>query len=67
MNGTTYNGFMPAWSQFSDDQVANVLTRRHKLGRHPADFVPYQAADVAAERGKDLDAEDVHSIRGQLS
>ncbi len=67
VNGTTYNGFMPAWSQFSDDQVANVLNHVvTNWGDTPADFVPYQAADVAAERGKDLDAEDVHSIRGQL-
>ena len=32
----------------------------------PDNFVPYQAADVAAERDKDLSATDVHDIRNQL-
>ena len=67
VNGTTYNGFMPAWSQFSDDQGANGLNHIvTNWGDAPADFVPYQAADVAAERDKGLSASDVHDIRNQL-
>ena len=67
VNGTTYNGFMPAWGQFSDEQVASVLNHIvTNWGDTPADFVPYQAADVAAERDKGLSASDVHDIRNQL-
>ena len=67
VNGTTYNGLMPAWGQFSDEEVANVLNHIvTNWGDTPADFVPFQAADVAAERDKGLSATDVHDTRGQL-
>lgn len=67
VDGASYNGFMPAWSQFSDDQVANVLNHIvTNWSDAPDNFVPYQAADVAAERDKDLSATDVHDIRNQL-
>lgn len=67
VNGTTYNGLMPAWGQFSDEQVANVLNHVvTNWNEPPADFVPYQADDVAAERDKGLSAQDVHDLREQL-
>lgn len=67
VNGTTYNGLMPAWGQFSDEQVANVLNHVvTNWNEPPAGFVPYQADDVAAERDKGLSAGDVHDLREQL-
>jgi len=67
VNGTTYNGLMLAWSQFSDEEVANVLNHIVTAWNDaPASFVPFQPADIAAERGKGLSATDVHELRGQL-
>jgi mono/diheme cytochrome c family protein/heme/copper-type cytochrome/quinol oxidase subunit 4 len=67
VSGTTYNGLMLAWSQFSDEELANVLNHIVTAWNDPpAGFVPYQPADIAAERGKDLSDSDVHTLRGQL-
>ncbi len=67
VNGMTYNGLMPAWQQLSDGDIADVIN--HILttwDTPPDDFVPYQAADVEAQRGKGLSATDVHGLRDQL-
>lgn len=67
VNGMTYNGFMPAWPQLSDEQLANVLNHVvTKLNTPPADFVPFQAADLAAERSLGLSAVQVHEQRVAL-
>ncbi len=66
--GMNYNGFMPAWPQLSDEQIANVLNHIvSKLGNAPAGFVPYQPSDIAAERSAGLTAAAVHEARGALS
>ncbi len=68
VQGMNYNGFMPAWPQLSDEQLASVLNHIVvKLGPAPAGFVPYQAADVAAERTAGLNAVAVYEARGALS
>src|SRR5690606_32404100 len=60
VDGMTYNGFMPAWQQLSDDQIANVLNHVvAELGDEPADYAPYTAADVEAHRGDGLSPADV--------
>src|SRR5690606_13120280 len=67
VEGTNYNGFMPAWQQLDDDQIANVLNHViAELGDAPSGFVPYMAADVAEHRNDGLSAGDVHSIRAEL-
>ncbi len=67
VEGMTYNGFMPAWAQLSDDQIANVLNHViADLGDAPDGFVPYAAADIAGHRGDGLAAGDVHGIRAEL-
>lgn len=67
VNGTTYNGLMLPWSQFSDEEIANVLNHIVTAWSDPpAGFVPYQPADVAAHRGKGLSATDVHAQREEL-
>ncbi len=67
VDGATYNGFMPAWGQFSDEQTADVLNHIvTNWNEPPADFVPYQADDIAAERDKGLSPGDVHALREQL-
>ncbi len=67
VEGMTYNGFMPAWAQLSDDEIANVLNHViAELGDAPSGFVPYTAEDVAAHRDDGLAAGDVHSIRAEL-
>lgn len=67
VEGMTYNGFMPAWAQLSDDEIANVLNHViAELGDAPSGFVPFTADDVAAHRDDGLAAGDVHSIRAEL-
>lgn len=67
VDGATFNGFMPAWPQLSDEQLAAVLNHVVvKLGSAPEGFVPFQAADLAAERGLGLSATDVQTARGAL-
>ena len=67
VEGTSYNGFMPAWQQLDDDQIANVLNHViAELGDAPSGFVPYMAADVAEHRDDSLSAGDVHSNRAEL-
>lgn len=70
VDGATYNGVMPAWSQLSDEEIAAVLNfTLSEWGNDdalPDDFLPYGAEDVAAERGRDLAAPDVYEIRQGL-
>lgn len=67
VDGMAYNGFMPAWPQLSDEQLAAVLNHVVvKLGAPPPDFTPFQASDLASERGLGLSATDVHAAREAL-
>jgi cytochrome c oxidase subunit 2 len=68
VQGANYNGVMPAWSQLSDDDLAAILNHLVALGEDPVadDPPPYDAAAVAAQRGLDLTAQDVHERRVAL-
>ncbi len=67
VNGMTYNGLMPGWSHLSDDDIANVLNHIVTAwDDEPAGFEPYQASEVADQRGLGLSAADVHEMRGEL-
>ena len=66
VQGTTYNGVMPAWSQLSDEQLAavvNFVLTEWNAEQLPAEFEPYTPAEFAAVRGQDLSADDVHQRR----
>lgn len=67
VNGTPYNGIMPAWGHLADGDLADALN--HALtawSEPPAGFEPFVAADVAARRGDALSATDVHAAREAL-
>ncbi len=70
IDGATYNGIMPAWGLLSDQEIADTLNYElHSWGNDallPGDFVPYTAADIAAERGKDLSMQDIHAMRASF-
>lgn len=67
VNGMQYNGVMPAWTQLSNDDIANVLNHVVTAWDSPPnDFVPYQASEVASERDKGLSAAQVHDLRSDL-
>ena len=65
IDGTTYNGSMPAWgSSLSDEEIAAVLnhelTAWDNAALLPEDFEMIQASEVEAERGANLSAAQVH-------
>jgi cytochrome c oxidase subunit 2 len=68
VQGSNYNGVMPAWPQLSDDDLAAMLNHLVALGDEPVadDPPPYDAAAVFAQRGLDLTAQDVHERRVAL-
>ena len=69
VDGTTYNGLMPAFPQLSDDAIAAVLNHTLTEWGNDAlidDFDAIRAEEVAAERDKGLSAGDVHRLRGEL-
>lgn len=69
VDGMTYSGVpMPAWKQFSDEEVAAV-TNHIVAGwaeGTPSGFVPVTAADVEAERGNDYTNKQVYELRNTL-
>ncbi len=64
VRGTTYNGVMPAWGQLSDDEIAAVLNHIVELGGPTVE--PFEADEVAAERGKGWSPADVLEFRRQV-
>src|SRR5690625_2298183 len=69
VDGATYNGAMPAWPNLDDQQVADVLNYISNAWDNDsalADFEPYTADEIAAERGLDLSPQDVHAAREAL-
>jgi cytochrome c oxidase subunit 2 len=66
VQGATYNGVMPGWSQLSDEELAavtNFVLTEWDDGQLPADVEPYAPAEFAEARGQDLSADDVHQRR----
>ncbi len=68
--GQTYNGVMPAWAHFTNEQVADVLnyvaTAWSNVDALPADFAAFTADEVAAVRATPLDMAAVYEKRGTL-
>ena len=62
--GVTYNGVMPAWSQLDDEQLAAILT--HIVDLDEPDVAPFDADEVAAERGRGWSPGDVLEYRRQV-
>jgi cytochrome c oxidase subunit 2 len=68
VDGTTYNGQMPAWSQLSDEELAavtNYVVATWDEGRLPDDVEPYAPDEFAAARGQGLTADDVYERRSE--
>lgn len=69
VEGTSYNGAMPAWPQLSDAEIAAVLN--HELTAWEddatnADFQPIGPDEVAAARGEELTPAQVYELRQEL-
>lgn len=70
VDGQTYNGQMPGWSQLTDEQIATVLN--HELTSWDnedslEDFEPITEDDVEEQRGQDLSTTDVLEQRRALT
>ena len=69
IDGTSYNGVMPAFAQLEDDAIAAVLNHSLTEWGNEAlidDFDAIRADEVAAERDKGLSPSDVLERRRQL-
>lgn len=70
VSGASYNGLMPAHGHLADAELAAILNHvMTSFGNEdllPADFAPYTAADVAAERDRGLSFTDVYALRTEL-
>lgn len=67
VNGTNYNGLMPAWAHLSDEQIAAVINHSVAgLADAPEGFDAIREAEVAAQRGQGLTAAQVLASRGAL-
>jgi cytochrome c oxidase subunit II len=62
--GVAYNGVMPAWSQWSDTDLAAVLD--HVVGLGGPAVAPFEPAEVAAQRGRALSPADVMLVRQRV-
>lgn len=66
---SSYNGVMPAWAQLSDDDLAATLNYTLTSWGNDGlttDFSDYTAEDIAAVRGQELSAQDIHDLRQSL-
>ncbi len=66
--GVVYNGMMPSWRQFSDDELAAVIN--HVLttfngAELAAGHVPFAAADFAAARAGKTTAKELRGWRSE--
>lgn len=70
VDGTTYNGVMPAWPQLNDETIAGILNHISTAWGNeedlPAGFEFYTPDDVAASRDLGLSAQEVHAEREAL-
>jgi mono/diheme cytochrome c family protein len=70
VNGAEYNGVMPPWAHFSDEQIAAVVDYIVQTwpseNADPASFEPLTAADVAEARATPLTPDQVHELRGEV-
>lgn len=70
VEGTTYDGAMPAWAHLEDGEIADVINFAVRLGEEaeglPEAFAPLGADEIAERRGEDLSPQDVHDRREAL-
>ena len=68
VQGSTYNGAMPAWQQLSDEQIAAVLNYAATAWENqpPEGFEEFTAEDVASQRDQGLSPSQVHEMRQEL-
>ncbi len=68
VRGNSYNGLMPAYPQLSDAEIAAVLNHiATQWGNSfPQGQRPFTAAEVQAQRGKNLSVQQVYQARQQL-
>ena len=68
VQGSTYNGAMPAWQQLSNEQIAAVLnyTATAWGNQPPEGFAEFTAEDIAAQRDQGLSPSQVHEMRQEL-
>ncbi len=68
VDGASYDGVMPGWSQLADAQLAavtNYIATEWDEGVLPDDFAPYDPSEFAEARGQDLSADDVYQRRNE--
>lgn len=67
--GNSYNGLMPAYPQLSNAEIAAVLNHiATQWGNSfPQGQQPFSAAEVQAQRGKNLSAQQVYQTRQRLN
>jgi mono/diheme cytochrome c family protein len=69
VEGTQYNGVMPAWSSLRDDEIAavidHVLTTWGNDQHLPKEFKPILPSEIAAARAENLTSEQLYAMRGQ--
>jgi mono/diheme cytochrome c family protein len=67
VEGTKYNGAMPAWCSLRDEEIAAaidyVLTAWGNDQQLPKEFKPIVPAEIAAARAENLTAEQVYAMR----
>ena len=69
VNEESYNGSMPAFGQFSDEQIAAVLNHELSSWENSSqleDFRPIQPTEVADARGEQLTPQQVYERRQSL-
>ena len=69
VQGQSYNGVMPQWTQLSDQEIADALNYVLTAWDNNQDlqsFEPYTPEEIAAERDKGLSSSDVYSQRPAL-
>lgn len=69
VDGVRYDGEMPAWSQLSDQQLADVanfiVVDWDEEGVLPEEFAPYEPTEFEEARGQGLSADDVYQRRNE--
>ncbi len=70
ISGQAYNGAMPAWAQFSDDELAStlnyVLSSWGNAEALPPEYAAFTADEVAAQRDAALSTAEVYELRQTL-
>ena len=68
--GSSYSSAMPPWPQLTDSEIAAaldyVLSAWGNDKLLPRDFTLILPSDVAAARGQQMSAVDVHALRGRI-